>query len=91
MTIRFTARHMSGGTEHEHVASLQWIKDGTNETKSNTRAQLVDWIDNKGGKAYAADTSGGSAWVKVVQATPPYLRTQKDGVWTDNLLALPTY
>ena len=33
----------------------------------------------------------GTVKVGVVDATPPYLRTHADGVWTDNLLALPRY
>jgi len=91
MAIRFTARHMSGGTKHEHIASLRWIEDGKTETKESTRETLVDWVKNKGGSGYVLDSSGDKAWVKVVEASPPYLQTQKDGIWTDNLLALPTY
>jgi hypothetical protein len=91
VTIRFTARRMSGGTKHEHIASLRWIEDGKTETNSSTREVLVDWIKNKGGSAYVLDAQGDKAAVRVVEAQPPYLRTQKDGIWTDNLLALPTY
>ena len=29
--------------------------------------------------------------VGVVDANPPYIRTHADGVWTDNLLALPRF
>jgi hypothetical protein len=91
MAIRFTARHMVGGTKHEHIASLRWIKDGESETKSSTREVLVDWVTNQGGRGYVQDKDGNKAYVKVVNATPPYLQTQIDGIWTDNLLALPTY
>ena len=91
MAIKFTARHMVGGTEHEHIASLRWVQDGTTDTKSNTREELVDWFQVKGGEGYVLDGAGHKAIVKVVDATPPYLRTQSDGVWTNNLLALPTY
>ncbi|WP_344391902.1 DUF3892 domain-containing protein [Streptomyces vastus] len=45
------------------------------------------------GKAYTDDDRGHWAYVLVV--TPAYgekyLRTYADGVWTDNLLALPRY
>ena len=82
---------MSGGTEHQHIAALRWSKDGTSEAKESNRETLVAWVRDQNGQGYAADATGGTAWVHVVNATPPYLRTQKDGVWTDNLLALPTY
>lgn len=91
MTIRFTERHMVGGSEHKHIASLRWIADGESETKTSTREEFVVWIRDKGGSGYVKDSQGDKAWVKVVDASPPYLRTQKDGIWTDNLLALPTY
>ncbi len=91
MTVRFTARHMSGGSQHQHIASLRWIEDGTTKESESTRETLVVWIRDKGGKGYVVDASGDKAWVHVVNATPPYLQTWKDGIWTDNLLALPTY
>lgn len=91
MAIKFTARHMSGGTKHEHIAALRWIQDGQTETQECTRELLVDWIKNKGGAGYVLDSQGDNAWVKVVETNPPYLRTKKDGVWKDNLLALPSY
>jgi hypothetical protein len=91
VAIKFTQRHMVGGTEHQHIGSLRWIEDGKSETNGSTREVLVDWISDKGGKGYVLDGAGDKAEVKVVSATPPYLRTQKDGIWADNLLALPTY
>jgi hypothetical protein len=91
MTIRFTARHMIDGTKHEHIANLRWVKDGETETKSSSRETLVDWVKNKGGKGYVADKDGNKAYVKVIEADPPYLQTERDGILTDNLLALPTY
>jgi hypothetical protein len=90
MAIKFTARHMSGGTEHKHIASLKWIEDGKTETKESTREVLVDWVKDNG-KGYVLDSSGDKAYVKVVESSPPYLQTQADGIWSDNLLALPTY
>jgi len=90
-TIRFTARRMSGGTKSEHIAALKWIADGETQTKESTREVLVDWIKNKGGSGYVLDSEGNKAWVKVVDAKPPYLQTEKDGIATDNLLSLPEF
>lgn len=91
MAIRFTAIRLSGGTQHEHIVRLWWVNPASGETGDNSRAELVDWIENKNGKAYVEDRFGHRADVYVV--TPrigaKYLRTKQDGVWTNNLLALP--
>ncbi len=63
MAIRFTQRHMEGGGGHQHVASLRWVQDGESETKESTRAELVDWMQNRGGQGYVLDSSGDKAWV----------------------------
>jgi Protein of unknown function (DUF3892) len=91
MTVRFTARHMSGGSQHQHITSLRWIEDGTTGESESTRETLIAWIRDKEGKGYVVDARGDKAWVHVVNVTPPYLQTWKDGIWTDNLLALTTY
>ncbi len=90
MSVYITARHMVGGTDHEHIASVKWENVDNSNTGESTRATMVDWIKNKGGKAYVKD-GGGKVGVGVVEATPPYLRTHADGKWTNNLLALPTF
>ena len=90
MTVYITARHMSGGTDHQHIASVRWTNRADGSTGQNTTAGMVDWIDNKNGDARVAN---GTSYVEVhvVEASPKYLRTKADGKWTDNLLALPTY
>jgi hypothetical protein len=50
---------------------------------------MVDWID-QGGEAWVTDGRR-SVRIRVVRAHPPYIRTYADGVWSDNLLALPRY
>ena len=90
--IYITEIHMAEqGTEHEHIAKLRWENTQTSENGESTREQLVDWIGNKGIKIHTRDSNENDVSVGVVKATPPYLRTQADGIWTDNLLALPRY
>ena len=84
------AVHMSGGTQHEHIASVRWKNPDNGKTGQNTRAEMVKWIKD-GGDAYACGGGGHMARVKVVNGNPPYIRTQADGVWSDNLLALDRY
>ncbi|QSR28822.1 hypothetical protein CFH99_24675 [Nocardioides aromaticivorans] len=91
MAIRITAIRLSGGTQHEHITHLWWTNPGTGETGDSTRAAIVSWIENDGGKAYVEDNTGHR--VNVLVVTPnygaKYLRTYADGVATNNLLSLP--
>jgi hypothetical protein len=89
--VNITAVHMSGGSEHEHIASVRWKNPQSLVTGESTRAVMVDWIKNKGGDARVRDEAGKEAQVGVVEARPPYIRTWADKIWTDNLLALPRY
>jgi len=50
---------------------------------------MIDFIGG-GGQAFVTDGVRSVA-VGVVHANPPYIRTYADGVWTDNLLALPRF
>ena len=87
--IYITDVHMStGGTRHEHIANVKWNNP---ETKSgeNTRQEIVDWIETGGVAKVKSGTK--EVTVAVVNASPKYLRTNADGVWTDNLLAMPLY
>lgn len=90
MAVYVTARHMVGGSGHEHISQVKWENRETGATGSSTRETMVDWIKNKSGEARVAD---GTSFVKVgvVEASTPYIRTYADGDWTDNLLSLPTY
>lgn len=89
--IFITARHMnpSTSTQHQHIAAVRWRDAVDGSTGSMTREQAVAWI-RKGGDARVQDGTR-SVVVGVVEGTPPYLRTHANGVYTDNLLSLPTY
>jgi hypothetical protein len=91
VSIEITAIRLSGGTSHQHIVHLWWTNPATNEVGDNTRAEIVAWIEHKNGKAYVRDGQGHRVDVGVVTPSsgPKYLRTYADGVWTDNLLALP--
>lgn len=88
--VEITEVHMSGGTKHEHIAEVKWKNPKTGKTGENTREEMVNWIENKDGKAFVTDGKN-TVSVRVVDATPKYIRTYADGKWTDNLLALPRY
>jgi hypothetical protein len=87
--IFVTSVHLEGSARHEHISSVRWRNPTTGATGQSTRAQMADWI-RIGNQAYV--TAGvRSVQVFVVEAQPPYIRTWADGVWSDNLLALPRY
>jgi hypothetical protein len=89
--VNITEIHMSAAVPaHEHIASVRWRVSSSGETGQSTRAQMVDWIEG-GGVARVRDSAGNEIAVGVVKATPHYIRTYADGVWTDNLLSLPRY
>jgi hypothetical protein len=84
--------HMSGaGTKHEHIGSVRWKNPDSGQAGQSTREKMVEWISANSGSAYVCGGNAHIARVEVVNADPPYIRTYADGVWTDNLLALPRY
>jgi hypothetical protein len=83
-------RLASGRAGHEHITDVKWRNPANDETGQSTRAAMVDWITG-GGVAKVADSQGNDVSVGVVNDSPPYIRTHADGVWTDNLLALPRF
>jgi hypothetical protein len=88
--IYLEAVHMRGGERHEHIADVAWRNPDTGARGQSPQSEMVRWISS-GGEAYVLDSAGHLVRVGVVQAAPPYIRTHADGVYTDNLLALPRY
>ncbi|MFF8953753.1 DUF3892 domain-containing protein [Streptomyces sp. NPDC014940] len=89
--IYITAIHLSGGAKHEHIDSVRWENPSTRKTGESTKQEVVRWLEAH--KESEARVRNGASYVLVgvVKASPPYIRTYADGVWTDNLLALPRY
>ena len=89
--VMITQIHMNGaGNRHEHIASVKWRNPDTEKTGTSTVAEMVDFIENQKGVAKVTDGHR-TVDVGVVDAKPRYIRTHADGVWTDNLLALPRF
>lgn len=91
MAIKITAIRLTGGTAHEHISHLWWSDPGTGKAGDNSRGEIVAWIESDDGKAFVEDARGYRVNVGVVRPAsgPKYLKTHADGVWTNNLLALP--
>jgi len=93
VSVRITAvRMLSDGTLHSHIESLRWIEDGTGDVGDTSRSLMVDWVE-RGGYAYTFDDSGDKPRlvVRTSAAGTKYVQTQADGIWKDNLLALPRF
>jgi hypothetical protein len=92
MVYIYQVQMSSGGTAHQHIASVKWKNPDSGKSGESTRQNMVDFISNKGGSAYVCGGDAHIARVGVVKkAEPPYIRTYADGEWSDNLLALPRY
>lgn len=92
MSIRITHVRFAGNVrDHEHISHVAWTSSG-NESKTNTRAEIVAWIDVKKGVAYVG-TDAQQVRVHTVHPVgrDAYLRTQADNAWSNNLLALPSF
>lgn len=93
MSIRITCINKSGGNHadpHHAIETLGWVNEQSGETGKSTRLQVYDWIKG-GGAARVLDHREHSAQVGTREHGngTKYLQTHADGVWTDNLLALP--
>ena len=84
-----TAVHIDGSARHERISSVRWRNPETGAEGQSTREEMVKWI-SAGNLGYVTDGAR-RVQVRVVDAQPPYIRTWADGVWSDNLLALPRY
>ncbi|MBT2504144.1 DUF3892 domain-containing protein [Curtobacterium sp. ISL-83] len=93
MSIRITHIRLSNGVrDHEHITHVRWTNRENGATDSSTVATVVDWIDDKNGKAYVG-TGTNQVPVGVVrpQGGSAYLRSYADGQWNNNLLSLDTF
>lgn len=88
--VRITACHMTGGEGHEHIASVRWIDPADSKTGESSRAQMVEFLETRTGRAVVGEGVQ-QVEVGVVDASPKHIRTYADKKWTNNLLALPRY
>jgi hypothetical protein len=88
--VYITAIHLEGGVDHQHITRVRYRESTSSSTQETSRAEMVVWIRDKGGDARVAG-HGTEAKVVVVNANPPYLRTEANGRPSDNLLSLPRF
>lgn len=94
MSVRITCINKSGGYHqdpHHAISNLGWTNDGTGKTGKSTRLEMYNWLKNDKGVAYVQDWQGNKAYLYPRENShgTQFVQTYADGVWTDNLLALP--
>lgn len=92
--IRAIHTEPAGSNNHEHITQVRWNTLTDSTLNPDTKERVISWL-NQGSENQAFVSAGSNlAVVKVVNPTPPrspYLRTIKDGSWSDNLLSLPRF
>jgi hypothetical protein len=82
---------MSRQLEHIQSVTVVDFADG-GKKKTFTVQQVIDRIEaNPPVLFFVEDSQKNKANVSVVNGNPKYIRTRPDGIFTDNLLALPTF
>jgi hypothetical protein len=66
------------------------MEDSTNKIGSSTRLEMYDFVKNNG-VAYVRDARGDVANLYTRESLhgTKFVQTKADGIWKDNLLALP--
>jgi hypothetical protein len=95
MAIKITCvSKPSGDTQnpHEAISTLGWINEEDGKQSRISRVDLYNWLKFSNGVAYVKDLRGNIAYVKPRENAigTKFVQTQADGVWTDNLLSLPS-
>jgi hypothetical protein len=90
--VEITSIHQVGGVQHHHIASVRWRNPQNGDTGENSRQEMVTWL-NASPQNQAYVTNGATpAYIRVRNdVNPPYIQTWADGIWQNNLLALPRY
>lgn len=74
---------------HEHITEVRWSLPTKYETGTSKISAMVAWLES-GNRAHVR-VGKRAVEVHVVHGAQKHLRTQADGHWSDNLLALPRF
>jgi hypothetical protein len=94
MSIRVTCINKSGGYHqdaHHAIEFLGWVDEQNNKTGRATRLQMYEWVSDKANIAVVVDRAGHRVQIypRANAQGTKYVQTYADGIWSDNLLALP--
>jgi hypothetical protein len=86
--VRFDS---SGHDDHEHIRAVRWRDAESQRQGEYTVGELVDLIRAPTLVYVSDDAFERTALVRVVDASPPYVRSWAHGGWGNDLLALPRF
>jgi hypothetical protein len=95
MAIRITCINKAGGAHNDpHCAifHLGWLNEASGNTGRSSRLEIYEWLKkDKANQAYVRDSKGDTAYVYPRENAngTKFVQTYSDGIWKDNLLALP--
>lgn len=93
MNIEITNIRFTGTIKnHESISHYRWRNTATGGFGTSDKATLVAWVATAGNHAFVT-TNPVRVAVDVVRPSRgiPFLRTRADGMWSNNLLALPLF
>ena len=88
--IKIIAVHFENGKEHKHITKIKWENTETNEVKTATISDMITFLAQNPGTVFVEDEKG-YIIVHIIDDSPKYLRTKKDGRLTNNLLNLDKF
>jgi len=81
----------SGVADHQHLRRVRWRVPDSEEEGEATVEEMVEVIRAHTPVYVSDELFDRSAIVRVVDATPPYIRAWARGRWGNDLLALPRF
>lgn len=85
--VRFENDHSKS---HESITAYMWRDDATGAVDWHFKAIVVGMVEG-GTVAHTGTTANDYARAYVRNGNPKYLQTQADGIWSNNLVNLPTF
>jgi hypothetical protein len=90
MTIAITGKRTGVfGYGHESITHYRWVEDGTGATSITEKATAVQWVESGRSPAYVPGPPVAPVGVNRAASGAAWLQTYADGVWSNNIMALP--
>ncbi len=92
MAVRIIAIRKPGDNynAYEAISHYKWLNEGTGKSAIADRPTMVDWVENKNGRAYVSSQEGTvDCFVNTSARGTKFLQTNADSRSSNNLLNLP--
>lgn len=93
MAVRIIAIRKAGGDHYdpyEAISHYKWVNESNNKSDIIDRVTMIDWMENKHGRAYVSSIEGTvDCFINTSAAGTKFLQTNADSRSSNNLLNLP--